>query len=72
MQETKPGRTRAQPVKEASTSVNGRCMFLSLKTGSVKFLRLSNIDKIVLGLSEVERGFMNLGFLAFGSSEKDA
>ena len=38
--------------------MNGRCVFPSLKTGSVKFLRLSNVDKIVLGLSEVDRGFM--------------
>ena len=35
------------------TSVNGRCVFLSLK-----FLRLSNVDKIVSGLSEVDRSFM--------------
>ena len=42
----------------ARTSVNGRCMFLSFKTGSVKYLRLSNADKIVSGLSEVDRGFM--------------
>ena len=45
-------------------------MFLSLKTGGVKFLRLSNVDKIVSGISEADRGFM-LRFLAFGSSEKD-
>ena len=44
--------------RNARTSVNGRCVFLSLKTGSVKFLRLSNVDKIVSGLSEVDRGFM--------------
>ena len=31
-------------------------VFLSLKTGSVKFLRLSNVDKIVSGLSDVNRG----------------
>ena len=36
--------------------MNGRYVFLSLKTGSVKFLRLSNVD---------------LRFLAFRSSEKD-
>ena len=44
--------------RNARTSVNGRCVFLSLKTGSVKFLRLSNVDKIVSGLSEVDGGFM--------------
>ena len=38
--------------------MNGRCVFLSLKTGSVKFLRFSNVDKIVSGLSEVDGGFM--------------
>ena len=38
--------------------MNGQCVFLSLKTGSVKFLRLSNVDKIVSGLSEVDGGFM--------------
>ena len=38
--------------------MNRRCVFLSLKTGSVKFLRLSNVDKIVSGLSEIDRGFM--------------
>ena len=43
--------------RNARTSVNGRCVFLSLKTGSVKFLRLSNVDKILSGLSEVDRGF---------------
>ena len=43
-------------LRKARTSVNGRCMFLSLKTGSVKFLRLSNVD---------------LRFLAFRSPEKD-
>ena len=32
---------------------------------------LSNVDKIVSGLSEVDRGFVNLRFLAFGSSKKD-
>ena len=59
--------------RNARTSVNGRCVFLSLKTSSVKFLRLSNVDKIVSGLSEVDRGFtfVNLRFMAFGSSEKD-
>ena len=30
--------------------MNGRCVFPNLKTGSAKFLRLSNVDKIVLGL----------------------
>ena len=35
------------------TFVNGWCVFLNLKTGSVKFQRLSNVDKIVSGLSEV-------------------
>ena len=44
--------------RNGRTSVNGRYVFLSLKTGSVKFLRLSNVDKIVSGLSEVDRGFM--------------
>ena len=39
-------------------SVKGRCVFLSMKTGSVKFLRLSSVHKIVSGLSEVDRGFM--------------
>ena len=38
--------------------MNGRCVFLSLKTGSVKSLGLSNVDKIVSGLSVVDRGFM--------------
>ena len=38
--------------------MNGRFVFLSLKTGSVKFLRPSNVDKIVLGLSEVDKDFM--------------
>ena len=42
--------------RKARTSVNGWSVFLSLKTGSVKFLRLSNVD---------------LRFLAFRSSEKD-
>ena len=32
--------------------MNGRCVFLCLKTGSVKFLRLSNVDKIVSSLAE--------------------
>ena len=41
--------------RNARTSVNGQCVFLSLKTGSGKFLRLSNVDKII---SEVDRGFM--------------
>ena len=40
------------------TFVNGWYVFLNLKTGSVKFQRLSNADKIVSGLSEVARGFM--------------
>ena len=44
--------------RNARTSVNRRCVFLSLKTGSVKFLGLSNIDKIVSGLSKVDRGFV--------------
>ena len=48
------------------TSVNGRCVFLSLKTGSVKFLRLSSVRKIVSGLSEVDRGFMFCEPLYFG------
>ena len=53
--------------RNSRTSVNGRCVFPSLKTGSVKFLRLSNVDKIVLGLSEVDRGFMfcEASFLGF-------
>ena len=38
--------------------MNGQCVFLNLKTGSVKFLRLSNVDKIDSGLSEVDRGLM--------------
>ena len=38
--------------RNARTSVNRRCVFQSLKTGSVKFLRLSNVDKTVSGLSE--------------------
>ena len=65
-------RTREQPVNECRTSVNRRHVFLSLKTGSVKFLRLSNVDKIVSGLSEVDRGFMFCeSFLGVRSSEKD-
>ena len=42
--------------RKARNSVNGQCVFLSLKTGTVKFLRLSNVD---------------LCFLAFRSSKKD-
>ena len=50
--------------------MNGRCVFLSLKTSRVKFPRLSNVDKIVSGLSEVDEAscFVNLRFLVFGSS----
>ena len=59
--------------RNARTSVNRWYVFLSLKTSSVKFLRLSNVDMIVSGLSEVDRGLMfcDLRFLAFGSSKKD-
>ena len=38
--------------------MNGQCAFLSLKTGSVKFLRLLNVNKIVSGLSEADGDFM--------------
>ena len=55
MQETKPCKTRERLARNARTFVNGRSVFLSLKTGSVKFLRLSNVDKVI---SEVDRGFM--------------
>ena len=44
--------------RNARTFVNRWCVFLSLKTGYVKFLRLSNVDKIVSGLFEVDRGIM--------------
>ena len=51
---------------DVRTSVNGRCVSLSLKTGSVKFLRLSNVDKILSGLSEVDRGFKFCEYLFLG------
>ena len=53
--------------------MNGQCMFLSFKTGSVKFLSFQmsiRLSQGFLRLTEASR-FVNLRFLAFGSSEKD-
>ena len=45
-----------EPAKNPSTSMNARCVFLSLPT-AVWSSWASDVDKTVLGLSEVDRGF---------------
>ena len=72
MQATKPGiEPENDQQRNSRTSVNGRCVFLSVKTGSVKFLSLSiRLSRSFLRLTETSC-FVNLRFLAFGSSEKD-
>ena len=67
---------RTDQQRNARTSVNGWRVFLSFPTSSVKFLsfkrqvRLS-LNRVSLRLTEVS-SFVNLCFLAFGSSEKDS
>ena len=59
--------------RNARTSVNGQCVFLSLKTGSVKFLSFQmsiRLSQGFLWLTEASC-FVNLCILAFRSSEKD-
>ena len=53
--------------------MNGRCMFLSLKTGSVKFLGFQMSIRLSQGYLRLTEAscFVNLCFLAFGSSEED-
>ena len=59
--------------RSAKTSVNRRCVFLSLKTGSVKFLRLSNVDKIVSGgFMFCESSFLGVRKLREGRSLQQA
>ena len=55
MQETKPCRTKEQTVKECQDFCEWAVCVSELENWQWKFLRLSNIDKIV---SEVDRGFM--------------
>ena len=59
--------------RNASISVNGWYVFLSLKTGSIKFLSFQmpiRLSQGFLSLTEASC-FVNLCFVAFGSSEKD-
>ena len=73
MQETKPSRTRARPAKECQHLYEQAVYVSELENWQCEVPGLSNIDKIVSGLSEVDRAsrFVNLCFLAFRSSEKD-
>ena len=53
LSQVEPERDQRRNVR---TSVNEQCVFMSLKTGSVKFLSFQMC--LVSGLSEVDRDFM--------------
>ena len=60
MQETKPCRTRERPAKECQDVCERAVCVSELENWQceVPQARVSNVDKIVSGLSEVGRGFM--------------
>ena len=58
MQETKPGRTRARPAKECQDFCELAVYVSELENWQCEVPGLSNVDKIVSGLSEVDRDFM--------------
>ena len=59
MQKTKPGRARARLAKECQDFCKWVVYVSELETGSMcQVSGLSNVDEIVSGLSEVDRGFM--------------
>ena len=55
---TKPGRTRARPVKECQDFCEWAVYVSELKDWQCEVPGLSNVNKIVSGLSKVDRGFM--------------
>ena len=57
-QETKPGRTREQPAKECQDFCELAVCVSELDNWQCDVPVLSNVDKIVSRLSEVDRGFM--------------
>ena len=58
MQETKSGRTRERPAKECQDFCEWAVCVSELENWQCEVPELSNVDKIVSGLSEVGRGFM--------------
>ena len=58
MQETKPSRTRARPAKECQDFCERAVYVSELENWQCEVPGLSNVNKIVSGLSEVDRGFM--------------
>ena len=60
MQEIKPCRTREQPAKECQDFCERAVCVSELENWQCEVPELSNVDKIVSGLSEVGRGFVFL------------
>ena len=60
MQETKPCRTRERPAKECQDFCERVVYVSELENWQCEVPGLSNVNKIVSGLSEVDRGFMHL------------
>ena len=58
MQETKPSRTRERPAKECQDFCEQAVYVSELENWQCEVPGLSNVDKIVSGLSEVDRCFM--------------
>ena len=58
MQATKPCRTTEQPAKEFQDFCEQTACISELENWQCEVPGLSNVDKIVSGLSEVDRGFM--------------
>ena len=58
MQETKPGRTRARLAKECQDFREWAVYVSELENRQCEVPGLSNVDKIVSGLCQVDRGFM--------------
>ena len=57
MQETKPGRSREQPVKDGQDFCEWAVCASELANWQCEVPELSIVSKIVSGLSEVHRGF---------------
>ena len=57
MQETKPGRTRERPPNGCQDFCERAVCVSELENWQCEVPELSNVDRIVSGLSEVDRGF---------------
>ena len=63
MQDIKPGRTRERLAKECQDFCERAVYVSDLENWQCEVPELSNVDKIVSRLSEVDRGFMVCLFL---------